>query len=361
VILGQSGLERATMTGPRKSDELEATLRQHAAFWVREEVDRPLVGTGARRLHFPLRALRTLLNAEEGLITPDMMEVGPFLDHIDEQFSSEGLLLGDLFWSAYPSAAIPWMEAILGCPIHISKESDSLWSEPFLTHWEQMADIRLSPENEWLSKLLNLTEALVENSKGRYPVSQTLMRGPSDMMVALRGAERLCLDFYDYPAEVGRLAEICTDIWIEVNKMVLGIIPAFHDGYCSGLMQVWAPGQAAVFQEDASIFLSPSMYREFLLPCDRRIAENFEHSMIHLHSAALHVVDDLLDVDPLTAIQVAFDPSGPSLEQLMPVFAKIMERKPLLILGVMGDLAPGDIDRIAGSLPAAGLCLLIAE
>jgi hypothetical protein len=103
------------------------------------------------------------------------------------------------------------------------------------------------------------------------------------------------------------------------------------------------------------------MYREFLLPCDRRIAENFEHSMIHLHSAALHVVDDLLDVDPLTAIQVAFDPSGPSLEQLMPVFAKIMERKPLLILGVMGDLAPGDIDRIAGSLPAAGLCLLIAE
>jgi hypothetical protein len=342
-------------------NELEATLKRHAAFWVRGEVDMPLMGTGANRLYFPLRALRTVLSIEEGLVTPDMIEVGPFLDHIDEQFSSEGLLLGDLFWSAYPSAAIPWMEAILGCPIRISKDSDSLWSEPILTHWDQMADVRFSPENEWLSKLLELTDALVENSKGRHPVSQTLMRGPSDMMAALRGTERLCFDFYDYPDEVGRLAEICTNIWIEVNKMVLDLIPDFHGGCCSGLMQVWAPGQSIVFQEDASIFLSPSMYRKFLLPCDRRIAEGFEYSMIHLHSAALHVVDELLEVGPLAAIQVAFDPSGPSIEQLMPVFARIMERKPLVILGVMGDLAPGNIDQIINSLPAEGLCLLIVE
>lgn len=349
------------MTDSAKSDTLEAALKRHAAFWVRGEVDRPLIGAGAKGSYFPLRALRTMLSIEDGLITPEMIEVGPFLDYIEGQFSNEGVLLGDLFWSAYPWVAIPWMEAILGCPIRISKESDSLWSEPILTDWEQVADIRFSPQNEWLSKLLELTNALVENSKGRYPISQTLMRGPSDMMAALRGPERLCFDLYDYPDEVGRLAEICTDIWIEVNKMVLNLIPDFQGGYCSGLMQVWAPGQSVVFQEDASIFFAPTMYRKFLLPCDRRIAENFEYPMIHLHSAALHVVDDLLEVDPLGCIQVAFDPSGPSIEQLIPIFAKILERKPLLVMGVRSDLRPSDVEQIVSSLPAAGLCLLIIE
>ena len=349
------------MTGPRNADELGATLERHAEFWLRGRVDRPLVGTGARQLYFPLRALRTVLRTEDGLITPDMIEVEPFLAHMDEQFASEGLLLGDLLWSACPWAAIPWMEAIVGCPIRISKGSDSLWAEPILAHWDQVADIRLSPENEWLSKLLELTGALAENSKGRYPTSQTLMRGPSDMMVALRGAQRLCLDLYDFPDEVGRLAEICADIWVEVNKMVLDRIPSFQGGYCSGLMQLWAPGHSVVYQEDASVLLSPSMYREFLLPCDRRIAESFEHCMIHLHSAALHVLDDLLEVDPLAAVQVAFDPSGPSIDQLVPILAKIMQRKPLLILGVMGDLAPSDLELVISSLPAEGLCLLTVE
>jgi len=346
------------MTGATNSDELEATLKRHAAFWVRGEADVPLMGTTPRQARFPLRALRTVLTAKDGLITADMIEVEPLLQYADEQFTSEGLLLGDLLWSASPWVAIPWMEAILGCPIRISEHSESLWAEPILADWEQVADIQLSPANEWLFKLLELTSALAEHSQGRYPTVQTLMRGPSDMMAALRGSERLCLDLYDYPAEVRRLAEICTDIWVEVNKKVLDTIPSFRGGYGTGLMQVWAPGQSVVFQEDASIFLSPSMYREFLLPGDRRIAESFEYSMIHLHSAALHIIDDLLEVDTLTAVQVAFDPSGPSIEQLIPVLAKIMERKPLLFMGVVGDLAQADMDQITDALPAEGLCLL---
>ena len=102
-------------------------------------------------------------------------------------------------------------------------------------------DVPLS-SNSWYLKLLELTDALVRHAHGRYPVTQTLMRGPADLAVALRGHERFCLDLYDQPEPAGQLAQRCTDIWIQVAQAHLARIPAFHGGYTPPRLEVWAPG-----------------------------------------------------------------------------------------------------------------------
>jgi len=73
-----------------------------------------------------------------------------------------------------------------------------------------------------------------------------------------------------------------------------------------------------------------------MLPPQERIASEFDYSTIHLHSNSLHVVDAVLD-STISAVQVSMDPQpfGPTVMELLPTFAKIQEKKPLLIEGPM--------------------------
>jgi hypothetical protein len=48
-----------------------------------------------------------------------------------------------------------------------------------------------------MQKLLEQTEALVKDADGRYQVAPTLMRGPADLLSAIRGGSTLPPDFCD--------------------------------------------------------------------------------------------------------------------------------------------------------------------
>ncbi len=80
-------------------------------------------------------------------------------------------------------------------------------------HWKMRLPLS---SNAWYLRLLELTDALVHHAQGAYPVTQTLMRGPADLAVALRGHQRLALDLYDHPDRGKYLAGRCSDLWIEV-------------------------------------------------------------------------------------------------------------------------------------------------
>jgi hypothetical protein len=62
----------------------------------------------------------------------------------------------------------------------------------------------VTPANPWLAKLLEFTEGLAALSAGRFPVALALMRGPLDLLSALRGPERMVFDLFDEPQAVDR-------------------------------------------------------------------------------------------------------------------------------------------------------------
>ena len=116
------------------------------------------------------------------------------------------------------------------------------------------------------------------------------------------------------------------------------------------------PGTTANTQCDASVFLSPKHYADWFLPHDLRICESVDYSAIHLHSCSLHTVDALLAQEHPHALQVTLEaqPSGPPLDQMMPVFKKILGSKPLL-LG--GKLSPDELKWVQDELPSGGLSI----
>ncbi len=318
-------------------------LEKHRAFWNMEAVEKPLLrvtqyrstgfGQQPAKMRLPL-ADGTMASEDVFYLEPGMLSPERFAPR-DERPSAVPAASGDVFPVLAPFTKVPWMEAILGCPIRVSLPSSSMWSEPALgSDWYKDSKT-LKLNDRWREKLLEFTEFLSEKSGEAYQVSNTLMRGPSDMVDALIGERNLCMGIYDHPGEIRELMMICADVFVDAARAQLDRISPFQGGYCN-LFGIWAPGSSIRTQDDASNFVSPQAYREFMLPSQEYIASKFEYSTIHLHSDSLHVVDEVIN-SSISAVQVSIDPVpyGPTVPELLPIFARMNEKKPVLIEGPM--------------------------
>ena len=258
---------------------------------------------------------------------------------------------GDTFAIVAPVQRVPWTEAILGCPIGVGIES--MWSEPCLDSPADIGSIRSWRDSPWLAKLLEITGALVDRFAPPVMVTQTLMRGPVDMLAALLGDERTVYALADSPDLCDRLLQVSTEAFIGTGHAQYDLVPRVEGGHCSWF-GIWAPGTVIRTQCDASALIGPAWYEQHILPYDIQISEAFDYSVIHLHSEFLHTVDAILKHSLPTAIQVAIDPGGfgPPPNSLIPVFRKILEKKPLLI---EGRLTEREFDAILAALPGEGL------
>ncbi len=316
--------------------EAEKLLRKHKVFWGMEKAEHPLVHviphvSMEENIPFPYPEGEI---TGAGMIDPDGSR--QFLGHDWGVPWGDELVLGDVFCVGRPDRRVPWMEAIVGCPVRSSSSSGTIWAETYIDDWSQIERIQFCTNNEWLQLLLESIHILVMHSMGRYQVVPYNILGASDIAGKLIGEERLCLAIFDYPAELKKLLSICTDLSIEIAKAQLAAIPKLNGGNCAKF-GIWAPGDFIFTQEDLSPLLSPEQFREFILPCKARFVESFDNTVIHLHSIGLHVVDDLLSLDKLAGIQVLVDPSGPNLQELIPCLAKIQERMPLVIEGEFSE------------------------
>ena len=178
------------------------------------------------------------------------------------------------------------------------------------------------------------------------------------MLAALLG-----LDFYtglsDDPAPLKELARGCTSIWIRVLHEQYRHIPRYRGGFVSGLMGLWAPEPVAVYQEDAAGFISERMYRDVFWECDQAIANAFPYSLLHLHSASLHILPPVLEIPGLTAVNVVVDPTGPPLAALLPRLRQVQEAGKGLHLH--GDLSAGDLRLVLSTLSPDGLCISLVR
>jgi hypothetical protein len=250
---------------------------------------------------------------------------------------------------------IPWVEAILGCAIWLDRDSGSMWSEPFLADPRDWQRPTLDPENPWFKKMLEFTRYLAEHEDGTYLVTQTLMRGPIDMVRAYFGDSETCVALMDHEDKIREILDGTTDIFIQVAQANLELMPRFEGGYGS-YFGIWAPGTVVRTQCDMSALMSPKGYKELVVPFEEKVCRPFEYSLIHLHSGFLHTVPALLEVELPTAIEIALDTGSTpvSTREVIDVCRTILERKPVLL---EGEMTAADLEYAYDTLPPHGLYL----
>ncbi len=102
------------------------------------------------------------------------------------------------------------------------------------------------------------------------------------------------------------------------------------------------------------------MFKEFLLPCHKKIVESFDYHVLHTHSGFSKLAEWSLENKHLKAIEVVIDRNGPKIEDLIALWKKIQTQKPLILEGLLSgkelhlglsELSPGglflDIDIVA--------------
>ena len=118
-------------------------------------------------------------------VTPEMLDVERLVGDPLEPGPLE--VHGDRFSARAPYGRVPWVEAILGCPIRATIQGGSMRSQSSVKEWAEWEHRPVRRSAAWFDLLLQLVEAMAARSGGRYAIVQPTMRGPTDLAEAVLG------------------------------------------------------------------------------------------------------------------------------------------------------------------------------
>ena len=338
---------------------IDSVIALHMAFWNRS-LERPIVNLDlsltSRFRHVP--ALPPQWADQDGLVLEPAMLVPDAFQPEPIAANQNNPAVGEVaFNTLFPYHRVPWPVGIMGAGLQVSTTAQTVWPIPYLDdRWYELANQGFAPCLAWLDKLLEFVQFIVE----RYypdrciPAQDMISRGPGDLCVNIMGPERFYYGFYDHPQELKLLLDQITDLYVHWARSQQELMPPVYDGYCNQY-GIWSPGTCVRTQEDYAINLSPQIFKEFILPCHQKVVNEFDYSVIHTHSGFPQLSEWMLELDNLNAIEVALDcPIGPSVEELVPVWNRILAEKCLIILG---PVTQRQLDMLVSQLSPCGLWL----
>lgn len=335
-----------------------AKIERYRAFWNRAGVSRPMAGFSMIGW-FPLQEFAvTQTWGGRRYLSPDMLDPQVVIDDHVRMVREGEIIADDLIRGANPmQVAVPFLPGILGCKMRILPQN--VMGEEQHLSWEEALQVGLDRENAWYIKYMELADALVERSAGRFPVSHSSEIGPADIHATLRGHYRSITDLTDEPEKSAQLLWHTGEIMKALTETLWQRVPLFHGGYFDAQYYLWSPGPIIRMQEDATAVYSPALYRELVQPVDRMLARHFESSFIHLHSTSMFLLDAFLEIEELRCFEVnkETETSGPPLPEMLHYFRQIQEAGRSLM--VRGSFTPDELSLLVDTLDPRGLLLLI--
>ena len=335
----------------------EEKILRHKAFLEMSDVDRPLIAFTVGTGEDPWSPWRYNKGAASlfghGFLEPDDMDPKAFIEDQRHYLEITEAVGDDTWRTPMPFASMPWLEAIVGCPVERSEAA--LKGKPYMESPAEFDRIRFDPENPWVRKYIEFLDVYQEAFGDRYPVGQSVLRGPSDIASALLGSERGIQALMMQPDDMGKLLERITEVLEAFTRLQLEHIPMFHGGQVIGQYEIWAPGTFQRIQEDFVALYSPDLYRRFLKPMDERLSHLTDYTIFHLHTTAMFLMSDFVELDRIQIFQLSKDEGSATVEAMLPSLKSIQEAGRCLF--VKGRFNDDDIALLKKNLRAKGLAI----
>ena len=330
-------------------------LERHQAFWNCKDRGPALFGVivGGWSAFRENSGAKTVWG--EGYLAAEMLRPDAFVKDCEKRLEASAGLGDDIFHTAQPFPAVPWLEAMAGCSIR--RSSDHLWTEPVPGVLDRIHEIRWDPRNPWVEKYMEFLSVFAARLPAEYPVAQSIVRGPLDVASALLGDTDMIFALHDRPGRMDTLLSRLTDLAIAFLREQEKHMPQFRGGSVVGQYEIWAPGWALRLQEDAVALLSPRHYGEFMAALHARLCALTPYNMFHLHTTSLHVLDDLLKVGGLGAVEISRDEGVEEMADLIDAFKRVQQAGHPLV--VKGRFAEDAISRLLRELTPNGLCIQV--
>lgn len=332
----------------------ESIERFKLGFWERRPTDRPPVGIVNEGVFLPIGYLRSPLRHQ--VLLPAQLQPGVFVTDYEFASSRQKVLCDD--WIPFNAAwrAIPWLEAICGCPVHCA--SGSLAAGGIADSLNSLLQPPITAHTSWCDCLREQTISLIRGCPPDAWISPTILRGPSDVLAAMRGLTEFYLDVIDAPELVRELARRINDVFLDLLRVHFEWVKPKLGGY-GHIYGYWSPEKTIVIQEDALGSCAPRIYRDLFRESNARIVKELGHGVLfHLHSTGFRHYRDVLEIEGLVGLQLTVEANGPPLRDLAPVLSEVLERTRLMLYVDHGfDELPWLLRR----LPRDGLYLLIPD
>ena len=332
----------------------ESIARFQHGFWGRERIDHPPVGIAPNRGWLPISYLKDTF--PRPTVQPE--DVSPTLVRTDYEDAAFGRRVISDDWLPFNAAwrAVPWLEAICGCGVNYA--TGSLAPSHIAAQLEDLAQLPFPASAEWSACLQQQTAYLVENNPRDCWVSPTILRGPSDVLSALRGLTNFYLDIYDNPALVAQAARRINQVFGSVLADHFAAVPPHLGGY-GYIYGYWAPGPTVVIQEDALGMCSPNIYRDIFMELNAEIVRQLPpYTLFHLHSTGYRHYKHVMTIPGLTGLEITVEANGPTLLEMVPHLRAILEQTRLILfVDDQFDTLPQALKKI----PHEGLYLIISD
>ncbi len=263
--------------------DLEEANGRWQAFYAGDLIDRPVICVTAPRQGTRPATTRGYHDKVYG----DMDDViDNALAHAEATFWG-----GEAIPAFFPSFGPDEIAAFCGAELRWSDDSpDTNWSLPLIEDWERQLPLRLQRDHPLLLRMQALCRRAAERLAGKMLISPLDLHTNLDLLAALRGPQRLCLDLLDRPEVIDRAMADARAIFSELWQLIAQAARMDEQGYCHVF---YAMDGAAVLQCDFAFMIGPEMFRRWVLPALEEEASIVRHALYHWDGpgALVHTAD----------------------------------------------------------------------
>lgn len=261
--------------------------------------------------------------------------------------------IGDAYPLCCPNLGPDLFSACLGLELEFGPDTSWAVHNPDLCDPEDYKPLTIDTQNPYYKKIVELTQAYCEHSKGRYLVGITDLHPGADGLVAIRSPEQLCFDAIEEPEFIRRASMNLFGEFKKLYGALCDITEQVQQG-TSNWMSVWHPGRQYVTSCDFSALISQDMFRDLALAELHAELDYLDASIFHLDGpGALKQLDTLLAVEKLKGIQWVYGAGQPTAAHWLDTLQKIQQAGKLIHI----DAYPQDVPALLKGLRPEGVLI----
>jgi 5-methyltetrahydrofolate--homocysteine methyltransferase len=264
--------------------DLADAAKRWEAFYAGEIIDRPILCVTAPR--------------DGRKVPPSPSYRARVHDDIDQVIDRAIAVAEATYWAGdaipafMPSFGPDEIAVFCGATLEWSNDSgDTNWSKPFVHDWKKDLPLRLHEDHPLWQRMLALYRRAAERMAGKMLLMPPDLHTNLDLLSAVRGPQRLCLDLVEQPAMIDRAMMDARAIFPQVWNAVRKAGRMDELGYCH---QIYSMQGAAFLQCDFAALISPLMFKRWVLPALEEEAQLVKHCVYHWDGPSALVHADVL-------------------------------------------------------------------
>ena len=334
--------------------DFPAIAKRYEAWWHQEIIDRPLFM--ASRIidrsrpfskHFDL-----LLEdadrwfAETRADMRNIRAIGDYLPNVRVDFGP--VFMGEMFGARTEfGSGTTWTHAFI----------DDDWLVPSGAEGSGAPDWTIDEDSRFWKQFVKLSGMVAADAAGRYLVRTPDYGGSGDVLLNLRGPEKLCIDVIERPDVVSEAANGIYPSWhravTENYRRVLS-----HGAGIIHWIGLWSNAPYVIPACDFNYLIGPEQFNRVFLPDIARRAATVGRAVFHLDgTGATKHIDALLEIPEIRAIQYVTGAGTPSALPWIDMFRKIQTKGRSLVITCLAH----EVMPLLDELKPEGLCFVPAR